>query len=1125
MFSSIRKLSLVFLVFGVLMFVGCSQEPDTLAPGSQESDIAIKTIPAGYYDTVNASSAATLRTTLHDVIDDHTKIPYTSTATDTWNVLELADEDPNDSGRILDLYMNESYPKYGAGNNDYNREHTWPSSYGFTSDGSSNYPYTDCHHLFLCNDSYNSSRGNKPYSTVGGTGTTEKPTVANDGVGGGSGTYPGWSNWYDVTYWETWWDRRGDVARALMYLDVRYEGGTHGGSGYSEPDLILTDNLTLIENSNTGSNESVAYMGLLADLLQWHNDDPVDAKEINRNDQVYTHQGNRNPFIDHPEWVDCLFNDVCGGGDTTPPAAPTGLAATAAEGSVSLDWNDNGESDLAGYTVYRGTSSGGPYNAVNGTLLTVSQFDDTGLTGGTTYWYVVTASDNSANESASSNEASATPTGGGGGPEVWINEFHYDNDGTDTGEFFEIAGTAGTSLASWQVIGYNGNGGVVYDTENLSGTLPDQSNGFGTLSFPMAGMQNGSPDGLALIDDGGGVVMFISYEGVITAVDGPAAGLTSTDIGVSEPTDSPVGWSLQLAGDGTTYGAFTWQSPAAETSGAVNTGQTFGAPVNQNPVAEANGPYAALTGAPLAFSSAGSNDPDGTIDSYLWDFGDGGTSTQANPSYTYTVAGNYTVTLTVTDNLGAEGSDTAAADITAPNQAPVAEANGPYSGLTGSAVAFSSAGSNDSDGTIVSYLWTFGDGGTSTEANPSYTYAAAGSYTVTLTVTDNDGAEGSDNAAAEINDPVVGDPEVWINEFHYDNDGADKNEFVEVAGTAGTDLTGWTVAGYNGADGTVYMTVGFAGTLADQMGGFGTQAVEMVGMQNGSPDGLALVDGTGTVIQFLSYEGSFTATDGPAAGMTATDIGISEPADATRRTSLQLAGTGSAYADFYWEGGLGKTDGSVNVNQVFSGTGGDTTPPAAPTGLAATAGDGTVALDWADNGEGDLDGYTVYRSTSSGGPYTALNGSLLTASTYDDNTVTNGTTYYYVVTASDLTGNESADSGEVNATPEASGGTTPMHVASITLSTTVVRNKEYGHAAVLVVDDLGAPVAGATVTGTFAGDIPGSDSAVTGADGVANLTSPKAAKPTITFTFCVDNITLSGYTYDSGANVETCDTH
>lgn len=269
--------------------------------------------PAGYYDDVDASSASTIRTTLHPVIDDHTRFPYTSSATDTWDILELADEDPNDVGAILDVYRNASYVKAGGGNTFYNREHTWPNSYGFPNDSSTNYPYTDCHALFLSDSGYNSSRGNNPYRTCA-SGCSEQPTDPNNGQGGGSGTYPGNSNWRtgsgSTGSWETWIGRRGDVARALFYLDIRYEGGVHGGTGAPEPDLILTDNGSLIQTSG-GVNASIAYMGILSTLLAWHVEDPVDDVERNRNEVVFTYQENRNPFIDHPEWVACLFLNEC----------------------------------------------------------------------------------------------------------------------------------------------------------------------------------------------------------------------------------------------------------------------------------------------------------------------------------------------------------------------------------------------------------------------------------------------------------------------------------------------------------------------------------------------------------------------------------------------------------------------------------------------------------------------------------------------------------------------------------------------------------------------------------------------------------------------------------------------
>jgi rhamnogalacturonyl hydrolase YesR len=103
----------------------------------------------------------------------------------------------------------------------------------------------------------------------------------------------------------------------------------------------------------------------------------------------------------------------------------------------------------------------------------------------------------------------------------------------------------------------------------------------------------------------------------------------------------------------------------------------------------------------------------------------------------------------------------------------------------------------------------------------------------------------------------------------------------------------------------------------------------------------------------------------------------------------------------------------------------DITPPAAPTGLSATDGNGLVSLDWNDNTEDDLDGYNVYRSTTSGSGYSQINGTLLSSSDYIDNSVTNGITYYYVVTAVDTNSNESEDSNEVSATPFGPPDTTP----------------------------------------------------------------------------------------------------
>lgn len=456
-------------------------------PGDGFDPQAADPIPDGpavdYYATIEIDNPDSLRATLHEVIDDHEWHYYThATHADLWDMLETAQEDPDDPERIIDIYRNESYPRWNQGNDDYDREHTWPKSLGFPRNIKYNYPYTDGHHLMLANGDYNSDRGNKPYGYCTTSSCEEWQTVANGDHEGSDPDVRESSNWtrgFNLNgVWEVWSGRRGDVARAMFYMDVRYEGGTHGETEVMEPDLVLTDDLELIV-SDTQVNKTMAYMGHLSTLLEWHEQDPVSEDERFRNNVIQSFQKNRNPFIDHPEWVACIYLGECG---ERPTSAP------------------------------------------------------------------------------------------------WINELHYDNASADEGEGVEIAGAAGTDLSRYSLIAYNGNTGAMYRTVTLSGSIPDQGAGAGAVWFDVPSLQNGSPDGLALVDGAGEVVHMFAYEGSFTAADGPAMGLLLADIGIAESATTTLGTSLQLSGTGCAFGDFTWGAGEAATPNGANDGQALSCP-------------------------------------------------------------------------------------------------------------------------------------------------------------------------------------------------------------------------------------------------------------------------------------------------------------------------------------------------------------------------------------------------------------------------------------------------------------------------------------------------------------------------------------------------------------------
>lgn len=163
---------------------------------------------------------------------------------------------------------------------------------------------------------------------------------------------------------------------------------------------------------------------------------------------------------------------------------------------------------------------------------------------------------------------------------VFINEIHYDNVGADIGEGIEVSGEAGVDLSDWSLVLYNGSSRFLspYRTVMLGGVFSDMQNGMGVLNFGIPSIQNGSPDGIVLVDNLGAVIQFLSYEGSFTADSGVAAGMTSSDIGVAEPASTPLGYSLQLTGIGRDYADFSWaDNPMENMFGNINQGQSFSA--------------------------------------------------------------------------------------------------------------------------------------------------------------------------------------------------------------------------------------------------------------------------------------------------------------------------------------------------------------------------------------------------------------------------------------------------------------------------------------------------------------------------------------------------------------------
>jgi DNA/RNA endonuclease G (NUC1) len=425
---------------------------------------------------------------------------------------------------------------------------------------------------------------------------------------------------------------------------------------------------------------------------------------------------------------------------------------------------------------------------------------------------------------------------------VRISEIHYDNAGTDTGERIEVSAPVGTDMSQWRIVLYNGANGAVYDNDGLGGLeqklCPSRDRFVVYLSYGTDGIQNGAPDGVALVGPSG-VAEFLSYEGSFTVpntgtpVANPAAGMTSMDIGVAETGTTPTGNSLWRDGAG------NWKAPRPNDFGICNDEPT---------------PPAVVTSVTISPATA-----------------------------TIVIGATQTFTATALD---------------ATNQ--------PVNGVT--------------------FTWSSSDISVAT-INESGIGSGVAVGRVDITAEAPNGVKGTASLQVDEPPPTQDLPPVRITEIHYDNFGEDEGEAIEIEGPAGTDLTGWKIALYNGNGGAPYgVTRTLAGAIPATCGARGVVYVTYLpnGIQNGGPDGIALIDASGKVVEFLSYEGApFTAVDGAAQGMQSTDIGAAESSSTPVGSSLRRTNLNTWVVSSPWTFGGCNSGGPRPPAITFSGRAAD----------------------------------------------------------------------------------------------------------------------------------------------------------------------------------------------------------
>lgn len=404
-------------------------------------------VPSGYYDSANGLTGYPLKTQLKKIIDnvndaglsnEYLHIDQGYNSFDDFTIVADLDIYYENDNTILDPYSEnptgtDPYNYYPSNPNDacgnynsegdcYNKEHVIPQSVF-----SQNAPMKgDAHHLLPTDGRVNGFRSNYPFGIVNDNSLISQSGISNPTQNGsklGANINSGVAAGYSGTVFEPIDEFKGDIARIYFYFITRYEDQVSAWSSYP---------------MFNGTSDQVLDDTFLAIMLEWNANDPVSQKEIDRNNAIFNYQNNRNPFIDHPEYIALIWSG--GTPDTQAPTIPQNLMVTAGAAATILNVSWDAATDdvaVAGYDIY-----------INGSfLMSTTNTDVTvnGLTPNTNYCFTVTAYDIAGNTSAESTSVCLTTPEGGtsGSPELFFSEYI---EGSGSNKALEIANFTGSTV-------------------------------------------------------------------------------------------------------------------------------------------------------------------------------------------------------------------------------------------------------------------------------------------------------------------------------------------------------------------------------------------------------------------------------------------------------------------------------------------------------------------------------------------------------------------------------------------------------------------------------------------------------------------------------------------------------